>query len=149
MKNKFFFTNVCLLILLSVLTLSACVPLEDDEIYVATNSNASSSTSNNSGIIESDYSCTKPEKISGIVTGNVTISDNATLTLSGVVAGNVTVNKNSRLVCSGVVNGNIIGQGSIELSGVVNGTVADTLKGVIHKGAYVNGVEYTENVTIK
>lgn len=145
MKNKFFFTNVCLLIILSVLTLSACVSLEDDEIYVTTGSNAS----NNSGIIESDYNCVKSEKISGIVTGNVTVSDNATLTLSGVVTGNVTVNKNSRLVCSGVVNGNIIGQGSVELSGVVNGTVADTLKGVIHKGAYVNGVEYTENVTIK
>lgn len=137
-------TSICLLTFISAVALSSCDSSSNDN-----DSKVNIVSNDESGIIESDYKCVKSETISGIVTGNVSVSNNAVLTVSGVVSNNVNVAKNCKVICSGVITGNITGNGSVEISGVVNGSIADTLTGVIHKDAYVQGVQYTEDVILK
>lgn len=146
MKNKFFCVKICSLIFIGALALSACgkTATDGNDIYVT----SSSDTSDNSGIIKNDYNCVKSEEISGIIKGSVTVSDNATLTLSGIISKGVNVEKNSKLICEGIVNGNITGNGYVDITGVVKGTVAETLKGIIHKDAYINGTQCTEDIIL-
>ena len=73
------------------------------------------------------------------ISGNVRVKSGVSFTNIGMIGGDVFVEAGASFRNIGMVQGNVLGEGHVEILGMVRGTVAPMLQAVIHGGAVVYG----------
>ena len=92
--------------------------------------------------IDSNYVVSEDERFRGMITGIVTVKNGVKFINHGMLCNDVIVEENAFFYNYGMVNGNVIGEGYVEVWGMVKGYVSSMLKTYIHKDAIVNGKRY-------
>lgn len=83
----------------------------------------------------------------GTIDGNVTVRPNVLFEIHGIVTGSIYIEPGAEVRILGKVHGNIHNQGSLHVSGMVNGKIADDGQPISYDvGAMINGqhVDATE-----
>ena len=78
---------------------------------------------NESGKIEGDLRVTGPFTLNGMVTGSITVATGGTLHLHGMCCGTLFVESGGIAFVHGTVVQDIRNQGTVEVRGMVNGSV--------------------------
>ena len=88
---------------------------------------------------EGNYIVSESEQFSGMVTGNVTLTNGIEFIHRGMICGDVIVQEDAHIYLYGMVNGNVLGTGYVEVWGIVGGTISPDTHSFIHKDAIING----------
>ena len=76
------------------------------------------------GKVEGDLLVSEDLNMNGMVTGNITVSNGASLKLNGMCLNNVIVEKSSHAEINGMINGDLINNGgSLDVHGSINGDI--------------------------
>lgn len=81
-------------------------------------------------------------KLTGILKGDIYLSDNSTLELIGTHNGNLYVEKNCFANIRGTFNGNINNYGNIHIWGIVNSSSLSGHDIFVHKDSIINNQRY-------
>lgn len=100
------------------------------------------------GKIEGNYTACNNEQNHGMITGDVTVKNGSEFVNHGMICKDVIVETEGAFYNHGMVKGDIIGTGYVEVWGMVIGNVAESLRGIIHKNAVVDGEKYVEDRTL-
>ena len=99
----------------------------------------------NNGKIEGNYVVGNDERFHGMVTGDVTVKAGVTYINHGMLCNDVIVEAGGIFHNHGMVAGNVMGEGYVEIWGMVKGYVSSVLSTYVHKDAVINGKRYEED----
>ena len=89
-----------------------------------------------------DFTIEVETDLTGMIVGNVTITNSVIFIINGMLIGNMHIEENSRAIIYGTVNGNITNFGVCEIYGTVNGELlGNTQQTFIDINAHVNKPE--------
>lgn len=89
----------------------------------------------------SDFTIEVETNLTGMIIGNVVVTNSVIFIIHGTIVGDLTIEKNSKAILQGTINGNIRNFGICEIYGMVNGQLFDSNNSIhIDKNAMINNI---------
>lgn len=81
---------------------------------------------------------TEDTLITGIVTGNITVTSGTTIEVTGIENGEINIDKGGYAVLKGIINGDIHNKGELEINRIISGVLQDPFsKAIISEKAII------------
>jgi cytoskeletal protein CcmA (bactofilin family) len=91
--------------------------------------------------IVGDLVVTSNTIIHGLIDGNVSVKDGASLILHGLIDGDLTIETGSICEVHGRIEKNIVNKGKCTIYGIVEGSIFSSLQSIrVNEGAIVNNI---------
>lgn len=92
--------------------------------------------------IEGNYVVAEDERFNGMITGTVTVKCGIRFVNCGMLCKDVIVEEGGSFYNRGMVDGDVIGEGYVEIWGMIKGKVSSMLSSYIHEDAVINGKRF-------